>query len=266
MNPGVFTLQGFISTVLPLADIHKLESGTFVAMAWAVAVEFQFYLIFPFILASLNRTPWKTVIGIIACALFFRILTVALGGNARDISYWHLVGRIDEFVLGMGAAVVLREFSLSAKSCRLIFVAAATLIAMALCAFHSAGGWRSEATWKILWPTIEGAAYAAFIVGYVGWKDFLPSFISRTLAKVGEASFSIYLLHPVIIDILVRTRFILRPTGRDEWDAIFTACVIAVPLVLVGAMLTYHVIEKPFLRRRMKYLVQIREPSEIRAA
>jgi peptidoglycan/LPS O-acetylase OafA/YrhL len=68
-------------------------------MAWAVAVEFQFYLIFPFLLGFLNKSPLKVICGVIACALIFRLMSVALGASARDLSYWHIIGRIDQFLL-----------------------------------------------------------------------------------------------------------------------------------------------------------------------
>jgi peptidoglycan/LPS O-acetylase OafA/YrhL len=98
VNPQVFSLSDFVTTVLPLANVRMLPNGPLVSMSWAIAVEFQFYLIFPFLLRFLNDDAFKFVAAAISCALLFRLIGIGLGANARDLSYWHLAGRIDQFV------------------------------------------------------------------------------------------------------------------------------------------------------------------------
>ncbi|MGE6497379.1 acyltransferase family protein [Cupriavidus metallidurans] len=139
-NPGKVSLDKFLFTVLPLADYSQLDAGPFVSMVWAVAVEFQFYLIFPFLLGFLNKSPLKVICGVIACALIFRLMSVALGASARDLSYWHIIGRIDQFLLGMAAAVLIKQGGLRATHYRVVLLVGVLLGVAFLFGFHRLGG------------------------------------------------------------------------------------------------------------------------------
>lgn len=255
ISPQKFVLAEFFSTVLPLANIGLMQTNGAVGMSWAVAIELQFYLVFPFILMVVNKSPCKTVFSILAVALIFRLLAIGLGANPRDISYSQLLGRIDQFVLGMGAAILLRSLSGNRFVFGFMLVGGAGSIAYMLFWLNHHGGWVSQEWWKILWPTIEGLVYSVFIVGYVGGKNFLPSVVSHCLCKVGECSFSIYLLHfSIVLLFATRQDLLLRPTGNAWLDLMFMMFFVVLPIVLVFSMLTYRVIERPFLSLRRKYI------------
>lgn len=255
ISPQKFVLAEFVSTVLPLANVGLMQTNGAVGMSWAVAVEFQFYLIFPFILSALNKAPAKTIVSILAVALAFRLLAIGLGADARDMSYSQLIGRIDQFVLGMGAAVllrVLREFKYLLLS---MFLSGTGVVIYMLFWLNHHGGWVSQEWWKILWPTIEGVVYAVFIVGYVGSKNIFPALISSGLCKVGECSFSIYLLHfSIVLLFATRKDLVFHPTGDPKLDLMFMTFAVILPIVLVFSMLTYRVIERPFLSLRKRYV------------
>lgn len=253
-NPGKVSLDKFLFTILPLADYSQLDAGPFVSMAWAVAVEFQFYLIFPFLLGFLNRSPAKVICGVIACALIFRLMSVELGASARDLSYWHIVGRIDQFMLGMAAAVFLKQGRRRTSHYRVLLLVGILLGMATLFWFHRLGGRSADGIWRVFWPTMEGGAYAFLIVGSVGAGTLATGAVSRCLGWLGERSFSIYLLHMPIIQILVQKQWVLKATGDTALDAMITTSVLALPITVGLAALTYSVIESPFLALRVKYL------------
>jgi len=234
-------------------------------MAWAVAVEFQFYLLYPFLIRFVNRSALKAVAGVIAVALLFRLLGLGFWANARDMSYWHLLGRIDQFLLGMGTAVVLR--TMQQRMPRWMLPASIALVIAVLFAFHRLGGWPSVAPWKILWPTVEGIMWSAFILAYVGTPPWLPSMFDRAFRRIGEMSFSIYLLHYPLIDIVrYRLKYVPRWTGNDSMDALLSTLLIVLPLLLFYSWFTYNIIEKPFLNLRVPYLKTIDEYDRKRDA
>jgi len=264
VNPASYTFSSFVSTVLPLANVEQLHTGAWVEMSWAVAIEFQFYLIYAFLLAALNKSAFKTIGGVLSVALLFRLLGVALGGNPRDISYWHLLGRIDQFVLGMGAAALLRHVEQRKKLLTGIFLCSMPLVLGVIFIFHRLGGWPSSSAWKVLWPTVEGLAWSACVLGYVGMPSFLSPGVSRAVARIGEVSFSIYLLHFVVIDVFLRhPNMLLTTTGDGRIAALLTTVLLVVPCTIACSFLTYRVIELPFLNMRRPYL---RHPHEAEQA
>lgn len=254
-TPSAFDLSAFLTTVLPLADIQVLQTGPLTSMAWAVAVEFQFYLIFPFLLVFLNRGTSKFFISVVGCALMFRLLVVGLGANARDISYWHIFGRIDQFAAGMVAAAVLRKYPMNSGPMRMLFFTSAILVVAVLFGFHRLGGWPATEPWKVVWPTLEGGMFAILIASYVTAGSMMPKWISKALCVVGAASFSVYLLHFAIIAIVIRHEMFWRLTGNTSVDAVASTVFIVIPITLAAAAITYRVIEKPFLSMRRTYIV-----------
>ena len=70
---------------------------------WTVAVEFQFYLLFPFIFAAYRAHGASRLALLILLVIATRLL---LAGNSSDPDfhltlYFTLIGRLDQFLLGM---------------------------------------------------------------------------------------------------------------------------------------------------------------------
>ena len=255
-NPSAFDLASFVTTVLPLANIKVLATGTLIAMAWAISIEFQFYLIFPFLLRFLNTYKTKFFFSAIGCALLFRLLGASLGANVRDLSYWHLAGRIDQFIAGMAAAAVIHNFDLRPRNMRCLLVLIVVLIIGILFGFHRLGGWPDSGLWKVIWPTLEGSMYAVLVVSYIGSGTIISHALSRFLSGCGEVSFSIYLLHFPIIAAVIRHNILWRPTNSASLNAVLSTLWIVLPITVTSSILTYNSVEKPFLSLRKKYILR----------
>jgi peptidoglycan/LPS O-acetylase OafA/YrhL len=117
--------------------------------------------------------------------------------------------------------------------------------------FNQAGGWPAELPWKVLWPTVEGVLSALFIATYLGFAPRLPAVVSGALQRVGLLSYSLYLMHRVII-ALVLDRLLPAVSMPLPMPAIVLGLVL--PGTLLLATLTYFGIEKPFLGLRGRYL------------
>src|SRR5438552_1552932 len=78
VNVGSSNLNSILTTVLPLntATVSGGIPGPFTAMAWAVAVEFQCYLIFPFLIMFANERGSRFLIQLIVVAIALRMLSV----------------------------------------------------------------------------------------------------------------------------------------------------------------------------------------------
>lgn len=252
--PANFRADQVLASVLPFANVSGLSLGPMSGMFWAIAVEFQFYLLFPFLLPFIRDRPLRHTAQIIAVSLALRALGVALGANPRDLSYFHLIGRIDQFVLGMAAALAMRAGGDRRPSAGWWPLAAGTATLAVLFTFHALGGWPSLSPWKIVWPLVEGVMWALFIAAYVTAGDRWPAPLSRLICRIGQVSFSTYLLHFPIITAVIEWRLFVTPTGRPSWDAALTTALVAMPLTLVLSALTFATIEAPFLALRRRYL------------
>ena len=238
-----------------LPTTASVGSGSaFTSMFWAVAVEFQCYLIFPFLIAFSNERGSQFLVQLVAVGIILRVLAIAVGEvGPRDISYWTVVGRIDQFCIGIVAARLYVHRNLSQLHAGW-FVLAAAAVVLILYAFNGAGGWLSNHAWKAVWPTVEGLMWACFIVTYVSAGRLMPSVLSRLAATLGEISYSIYLMHMAILTLIIKNALYLRPTGNGYYDALVTTLAVALPAIVVVSVLTYRTIELPFLRRRPKYV------------
>ena len=252
-TPTAFSLRNLVILVLPLGNFIIPPVGAFGAMAWAVAVEFQFYLVFPLLLRLLEIRGDGLLARMILIAAGLRLAAGLLGGNVHWMSYWSIAGRIDQFLLGMLAGAWYARRPTGSRARTWPALGAGALVWALLYGFHRLGGWPLHAWWKALWPDAEGGAWALFIATYVGVSDRLPRTIGRPLEAIGRISFSIYLLHFIVVLIVDIQGWILRPFANPYSDALLTTAVIVLPITLVCARLSYATIEAPFLALRRRY-------------
>lgn len=253
--PDRFTWPSFLQTVFGFANMPgALAAPPFTSMLWTIGVEWQFYLIFPLLLVVLKSGWTRNAAGLIAVLLLMRTVAVLAGANPRDLGYSTIVGRLDQFVIGMWAAYLFKRHPLSrGQGGALAAVALAAVIA-ALYAFNAAGGWPLTAGWKTAWPTFEAALWAAFLVGYVDFVKDTNARWSRVLAWIGGISYSIYLTHYMVISTLIKYGGRIEFSGRLVVDALLDTVLIALPITLLMSALTYRFVELPFLRLRGRYL------------
>jgi peptidoglycan/LPS O-acetylase OafA/YrhL len=252
--PDRFTWAGLLQTAGGFGNLPgALVTPPFSSMLWTIAVEWQFYLVFPLLVPVLRSAWMRQVLGLIAVLLLFRGVAVLAGGNARDIGYTTILGRLDQFLIGMWAAWAFRTWPLSRRTGALLASVALVMAVVALALFNAAGGWPATPAWKLAWPTLEALLWAAFVIGYVGAANAASGLWSRLVARIGEISYSIYLVHFIVIWLLVRYDLAFAFSGRFVIDAVLETALVALPSILVIASLTYRFVELPFLRLRGRY-------------
>jgi peptidoglycan/LPS O-acetylase OafA/YrhL len=249
--PERFSWSAFWQTVLLGHNLPGAFSGSpYTDMFWAISVEFQFYLLFPLLCVILKQRTWRVFAVMILALIVFRGIAATLGANARDISYLTIVGRLDQFLLGMLAGAWWR--SNPAPTARVWpILLAVVLWAFVLWGFNAIGGWPSLSSWKVLWPTVEGAISVAFIIAYLCCAPRLPQILVDLLQKVGLLSYSLYLAHMVVITLVLDH---LLPAAGVTLPVPVIILAMILPGTLLLATLTYFGIEKPFLGLRGRYL------------
>ncbi len=252
-----------IETLLPVQNLRAANPttylGPYTALLWTITVEFQFYLIFPFLHRQLVR---RGILGLLPLMLFLllaRWSALLIGdapvfGNTRDNNYWTILGRLDQFLIGMIAATVALRVTLASRLLRWALPVGLVGMAMALYLFNLGGGWPNEAGWRVFWPTCEAALWALVVLGYLAVLHGRHGPVSKVIAAVGTISYSMYLLHLTVLDILVSNGLVLHAPRMPLLAALFTGLFCLFPLVVLVSTLTYHAIEKPFLDLRRRYL------------
>lgn len=219
---------------------------------WSITVELHFYLLLPLLLALMRRC-WPAMLGLLAAALLFRAVWYQQHGEVEFLAYWTLVGRIDQFVLGMLAAHFSRGWSQRPAAVAAVAVLWVLFLSFYY-AFDAAGGnhgLRQSSVWIVL-PTIEGLAFAALIAWYDGAGITASGPVSRWWGRMGEYSYSIYLLHFFWVFHLAQWlhhHVVDLSNAYVAFGIAFLAFVASMPV----GYLSMRFIEAPFLRLRRPY-------------
>lgn len=231
--PFHLNLQGFFSHIF-------LQEGK--GVTWSIAVEFKFYFILPFLayLFYIILTKGLKYAVVIVCSalIFFQMLFIF---NKIDLTPTNLLPYMPVFLIGMLMAVfqhALNEGNITLKYqttikvvgyVGLIGVSVTTpFIYTALFEFVPNNYFHKEyIIITLFWGMILFSA--------VNIKGVIQMFFSLPFMRFfGAISFSLYLFHPIFIDIL---RFIKLDTGFEAWIVLLFST--------ITAYISFKLIEEP---------------------
>lgn len=242
------------SLLLVATNSGGVEAPPFTDMFWTITVEFQFYLVFPFLLEFLQRGG---PLSLFKVALFFALMRVAavlVGANGRDLTYFSIVGRIDQFCIGMcfAWAYLRRRSWFGYPAVQL--AASGTGMLLLLFALNSVGGWPVVAIWRVAFHSVEAMLWGHVIVCYLLLSERIPRVVSRMLCYVGSVSYSIYLLHFVVLTVILRQHWLVSIFADPMLDALANTLIVVLPATLLLSSVSYYAVELPFLNLRRPYL------------
>ncbi|MEO3386175.1 acyltransferase [Mesorhizobium sp. CAU 1741] len=222
--------------------------------AWSISVEFTFYLVFPFLALFVRDHGPSYLVKLVLLMLVVKLAAYFATANSTHMLYSTLVGRFDQFLVGMLVAIIhhQRQGWLHRHGGKLLLVSVVAILVMVgaqarWASFFAAD--QKQPFW-IIWGTIESALWGAVAVGYLNARFSWPTLVESVLRKGGEWSFSIYMWHALVIFTL-HELFGRIGGGTATMFLIDGALVLACTLVL--ACLSYSVIERPFLQLRGRY-------------
>lgn len=264
--------------LFPFMDLKHNTMAQDFSTLWSTVIEVQIYLIFPFLKRFYEEKGPIFYGGLILLLIILRSLIYMTYGSTTNLAYWTLFGRLDQFLIGFLAGVFYqylmdKEMAVGEHSgrenleCRdenaSQFCWYALPIALVLCAvsfkiFNIYGGgdvFSEELNSKIwiIWPPIEAFVFAVFIMAYLVFPPWFPAFFEKTVAKLGELSFSIYVVQFLVL-LALRSHYMVILTGNPSLDIFVNWLLIMLPCCLGLSWLTYQLIEKPFLNLRKKYV------------
>ncbi len=252
-----------IAMVLPIGPIAGVTMSH-VSHLWTIPVEFQFYLVFPLLVSFYAKFGARYLLGVIVLAMGFRLMEYLYDDTVMDAAYFSILGRIDQFVIGMLAAVLYaKRPRLMSSPIALVLAFAAVYLWFMVFIRWSGGMTGKDAAASHAWivsPTMEALTWSALMLAYLqqGWK--IPRTVDRVLSYLGVISFSLYVWQSPIIYV-----FALHPTGQlfTAWQA--NLFFIELPVIVAASSLSYFVIERPFFAFRTRYVAST-EPAVTRSA
>ncbi len=200
--------------------------------SWSLAMEEQFYLLWPLLLVLLRRRalPWL-VVGLVAITLWRQHLVLA--GASFERTYNGFDTHADGLVLGAVLALLPGRAALVRQAGRSVLLPIGVLAGMGLTMpLYSV-------TTQAFGLSLSGLA-AGWIVLAALHQGWFARLLSHPLAVyVGRISYGWYLWHFPLIQIGAQYG---GPAGKAA------AAIGSLPI----AMLSYHVIEAPFLRHKRR--------------
>ncbi len=244
------------------------ESYTFTRLngaLWTLAVEVQFYLIFPLLARAFERKPACTYLCMVLLAFLSRA-TIACFVQDSTIYVNRLSAMLDVYANGMLAACVYRK--LSRKPRRAWQAWLCTLLAMlsAVAVYHilnhqlnTRSGGEAIRLGQMLWRWPLSMAGCVFLVcgscAVTGLRRLLSNPLTRFLSGI---SFNFYIWHQFLAVQLKKLRIppytgsSPNQEGQQPWQNRYSFCCFAA--ALLTAVLITFLVEKPCARTIKKHL------------
>lgn len=225
--------------------------------AWTISIEFTFYAVFPFIAIFAKNQGPKYLLGLIGIIFVFKLAAYWETNASIHMYYSTLLGRFDQFLVGMLFAILHHRYNKILNKMNILAVVGAVLLVLSNSAVQSAFYplWHPDLKhpmW-IVWSLQEAIVWGVFILVWINSRFTIPEKLDRLMLRGGEISFSIYLLHAVIISLVHKAVGSIQVTGRVEFDLIIVGTAVYA-LVWLIASFSYETIEKPFLSLRQRYV------------
>lgn len=231
--------------------LQGAHTGLATSHFWSLAIEEQFYLIWPLVVLALSRgTLQRSCIVLIAAAFVVRV-GLHLADFAPNSIYAFTPARMDTLLSGALLAILVRssiEPAVLTRAARWMLCSCAP-IAFAILWFGGQDAVEHVAIYTVGY-TLLCACFASVILFAVlgptsSWYTRILR--SRFLLVLGAYSYGLYVLHVIVRAVLVRAVGKPFAIGGTQlpWQLGFLLLCTAVTAVL--ALLSWHVLEKRFL-------------------
>jgi peptidoglycan/LPS O-acetylase OafA/YrhL len=243
---GIFDLREVFLNLTGLFGFIDWPNGIAIG-SWSIGNELVFYVFFPVFVylyhkskLGFNLFSLATFATFVYFAYFLMDANSSLSEGMQRSYYCNPLNQLFLFLGGYLVGVYLEHVSFSSRlSIALIILGAALFIAWPETGDRVrliAGNTRMVLT----------ASCFMICVGFYKFGIALPSIVSWPLRTLGEISYSVYMLHPII------HRLILFPIDyiRNHFFAIPESVrfLLAIVLTLIVSYFVYHTFEKFFIR------------------
>ena len=228
---------------------------------WTIAIEAQFYLIFPFVARAFKKFPIAAYLVMVAFSQFYRFAIVAPKADTQ-MYLNQLPAMLDVYANGMLAAYAYVALAGNAKPNRAVSLLSTLVMVFIIFQIHALfeGQTYEDGYTRIRLGQMERRFPLSFlisclmIVSSFSVRPLVSLFSNRIMRFLSAISFEAYIWHTVIALRLKKWRIpaysaLENPQMNNEpvWQWKYTLLCFALAL-LIGAVLTYAY-ERPLIKR-----------------
>ena len=228
---------------------------------WTLSMEEQFYVVWPIVVRHLReRALVVMAVAVIALSPVLRALPWVQSMNAEFPNFVYRLTpfNLDTLLTGALLAVLWRH----ADHARLRWLAAA-VFPLSLTGLLLWG--HSDPSRGVVGPTIIALLFGALLLLSLTFRPFETFFGLRPLRAMGKYSYSVYLLHPLVIywfnvpmGHLLRGRLLFP---GDPYASFLAFGVMQITACFLVARATWAVIESPMQRLKRHFRYEFAQPT-----
>lgn len=245
----------YIQNLLPGYTKNLTGPATMIHF-WSLAVEEQFYLIWPLVVwrfRDRRKLIGISIVLIVMCNVFR--LAAPLSMSAIHLSFFTLT-RVDAVLMG-----VLLSLTSESLICRRLmpFAKWATLcgiVTMALLGYFKGISWGNTYIGKEIWIPLANVTALAVIMAVIEEKSFLNKICSlKWICWLGSLSYSLYIFHLIFHQFFFHDVTMQLNAYMQKPLAVLIAGALAFCTTLVLSLLSYRFIEGPLmgLKKHLRY-------------
>jgi len=221
---------------------------------WSITVELHFYILLPLLLLIFLQKKVFFSICVIGLLILTRYIEYRVGLDIKFIAYSSILGRLDQFAFG----ILAYRFKERVPRRKVYGVVVSSIFLIYFYTFDLLGGYYGpfrfgNITWIWIFElTIEGFFYA-FLIAWFDKQQVVINKFTIFLSKIGQWSYSIYLLHCFFIFTipgLIDRNLINLGNPYIRILAGFLSFFLFLPI----PALSYKFLESPFLKYRRNYI------------
>jgi peptidoglycan/LPS O-acetylase OafA/YrhL len=248
--------------------------GSINGVLWTLAVEVEFYAVFPLLWLAFRHYPWLTAGAMIAISQVYRMHAAdCCYHTSMELLVYNLPGYLDIFAAGMISALLFVRWRDLKMRWLPPLATLAAIAGFAMLAVLLQNLWSVRATdeWSTVWQihnrTLTGVAFTLMGVGSLlalpVWQRML---VNPVLLFFAIISYNLYLYHQPLARLLLAWR--MPPyAGRDQhgdphWEFAYT--LVAFVVTIGQATIVTYFFERPLLRipmERWRALVSRKKPA-----
>lgn len=239
-SPELLSVKKIIANVLIIPGALKPE--TFIPNgAWSIGDELFFYIVFPFMmfLGKFSKKLFWLLVAITFAFLAwfaFKKLNPAITLGHQWAVFVNPVGQVFFFVAGMGLGFIEK----SMQKFGVWSVMAIAIILVAILNYPAAG----EPVQLVTGLTRIALSLLTIALCFLVYKtnfDFLSKGFKKVFTMLGEVSYSLYLIHPIVYHLL---KWLI---GRFTTPPPLVLIILTIMLTICLSYLSYHYFETYFI-------------------